>query len=130
MTSQILAIFYLNDLDHYIKEKLHIKYYVRYQDDFILFHQSKEYLRFCLEEIDKFVQKEKLTLNKKTRIYNSNNNYIYLGRNKYGTYAKHRYVKRRLKKARYLYDSGVIDLINMVSILQSYDYLTGSKIIY
>lgn len=32
MTSQILAIFYLNDLDHFIKEKLKIKYYVRYQD--------------------------------------------------------------------------------------------------
>ena len=128
MTSQILAIFYLNDLDHYIKEKLHIKYYIRYQDDFILFHQSKEYLRFCLEEIDKFVRKEKLTLNKKTRIYNSNNNFIYLGRNKYGRYAKYRYVKRRLKKARYLYNSGAIDLINMVSILQSYDYLTGGKI--
>ena len=128
MTSQILAIFYLNDLEHYIKEKLHIKYYIRYQDDFILFHQSKEYLEFCLQEIDKFVQNEKLTLNKKTRIYNSNNNFIYLGRNKYGRYAKYGYVKRRLKKARYLYNSGVIDLINMVSILQSYDYLTGGKI--
>lgn len=32
MTSQALAIFYLNDLDHFIKEKLQIKYYVRYQD--------------------------------------------------------------------------------------------------
>lgn len=32
MTSQILAIFYLNDLDHFIKEKLKIKYFVRYQD--------------------------------------------------------------------------------------------------
>lgn len=32
MTSQILAIFYLNDLDHYIKEELKVKYYVRYQD--------------------------------------------------------------------------------------------------
>lgn len=30
MTSQVLAVFYLNDLDHYIKEKLHIKYYVRF----------------------------------------------------------------------------------------------------
>ena len=40
MTSQILAIFYLNDLDHYIKEELKIKYYVRYQDDFLLFHES------------------------------------------------------------------------------------------
>jgi len=32
MTSQILAIFYLNDFDHYVKEQLKIKYYVRYQD--------------------------------------------------------------------------------------------------
>lgn len=32
MTSQVLAIFYLNDLDHFIKETLKIKYYVRYQD--------------------------------------------------------------------------------------------------
>lgn len=32
MTSQTLAVFYLNDLDHYIKEVLKIKYYVRYQD--------------------------------------------------------------------------------------------------
>ena len=46
MTSQVLAIFYLNDLDHYIKEVLKIKYYVRYQDDFLLFHHSKEYLKY------------------------------------------------------------------------------------
>ena len=32
MTSQIFAIFYLNDLDHFIKEKLKIKYYIRYMD--------------------------------------------------------------------------------------------------
>ena len=32
MTSQVLAIFYLNDMDHFIKETLKIKYYVRYQD--------------------------------------------------------------------------------------------------
>lgn len=31
-TSQVFAIFYLNDLDYFIKEKLKIKYYVRYQD--------------------------------------------------------------------------------------------------
>lgn len=32
MTNQILAIFFLNDMDHFIKENLKIKYYVRYQD--------------------------------------------------------------------------------------------------
>ena len=34
--SQILASFYLNDIDYFIKEKLGVKYYVRYVDDFVL----------------------------------------------------------------------------------------------
>ena len=46
MTNQVLAIFYLNDMDHFIKEKLKIKKVIRYQDDFLLFHESKEYLKF------------------------------------------------------------------------------------
>lgn len=33
MSSQFLAILYLNELDHFIKEKLKIKYYIRYMDD-------------------------------------------------------------------------------------------------
>ena len=32
VTSQILAIFYLNRIDHLIKEKLGCKYYIRYMD--------------------------------------------------------------------------------------------------
>ena len=79
MTSQALAIFYLNDMDHFIKEKLRIKYYIRYQDDFCLFHESKQYLRYCFEEIKKFLEKEGLKLNNKTRIYNNKNKYIFLG---------------------------------------------------
>ena len=98
MTSQILAIFYLNDMDHFIKEKLKIKYYIRYQDDFLLFHKSKEYLKYCFSEIKKFVKEEKLKLNKKSRLYKSTNNYIFLGKNKFGKYARYRNVKRRLKK--------------------------------
>jgi hypothetical protein len=74
MTSQILAIFYLNDMDHFIKEKLKIQYYVRYQDDFLLFHPSKKYLQYCLKQITEFLEKEKLQLNKKTRIFKSTNN--------------------------------------------------------
>ena len=85
-------------MDHFIKEKLKIKYYVRYQDDFLLFHQSKEYLKYCLEEIKKFLEKEKLVLNKKTRIYKNTNNFIFLGRDKKGKYKKYRNVKRKIKK--------------------------------
>ena len=52
MTSQIFAIFYLNDLDHFIKEELKIKYYIRYQDDFLLIHEDKEYLAECLQLVE------------------------------------------------------------------------------
>ncbi len=77
MTSQVLAIFYLNDLDHYIKEELKIKYYVRYQDDFLLYHPSKEYLRECLNKIRIFLEKEKLELNRKTRLYSNREKFIF-----------------------------------------------------
>ena len=54
MTSQVLAVFYLNDMDHFIKNELHIKGVIRYQDDFLLFHESKEYLKYCLEQLTIF----------------------------------------------------------------------------
>lgn len=39
---QILGISVLNDLDHFIKEKLKVKYYIRYMDDMILLGSAKE----------------------------------------------------------------------------------------
>ena len=78
-TSQLLAIYYLNELDHYIKEQLHIKYYIRYMDDFILIHHDKEYLKKCLNLINKKLSYLKLSLNKKTQIYNLKSGVIFLG---------------------------------------------------
>lgn len=43
-TSQWFANFYLQDLDHFIKEQLHIKYYVRYMDDMVLFSTTRKNL--------------------------------------------------------------------------------------
>lgn len=76
---QTIGILYLNELDHYIKEQLHIKYYIRYMDDGILFHESKEYLQYCLKEITKIVLKYKLELNSKTMIISSNCGFNFLG---------------------------------------------------
>lgn len=78
-TSQLLAIYYLNELDHYIKEQLHIKYYVRYMDDFILIHHDKEYLKKCLNLINKKLSYLKLSFNKKTQIYNLKSGVNFLG---------------------------------------------------
>ena len=130
MTSQILAIFYLNDLDHFIKETLKIKYYVRYQDDFLLFHQSKDYLKYCLEEIRKFLLKEKLELNTKTRIYKNTNNFLFLGRNCHGKYARYRSVKRKLKHKFYLYKNNYIPLNSFISSLICYEGLCQKQDIF
>lgn len=126
MSSQTLAVFYLNDFDHFVKETLKIKYYVRYQDDFLLFHQSKNYLKYCLNEIDIFLKNEDLTLNKKTRIYKNTNNFIFLGRDRNGKYAKYRTVKRRLKKKKYLYENKKISLASYASSILSYKNLLNS----
>lgn len=79
-TSQWLAVYYLNKLDHLIKEKLHIKYYGRYMDDFYLVHESKEYLEYCLKVIEKFVESVlKMKLNPKTHIHPFTQGICFLG---------------------------------------------------
>lgn len=61
LTSQFFANVYLNELDYFIKHVLRVKYYIRYVDDFVLFHESEEQLRIWKKEIDKFLG-EKLKL--------------------------------------------------------------------
>ena len=120
MTSQILGIYYLNEMDHYIKEELKIKYYVRYQDDFILLHNDKDYLRECLNKIKIFLKKEKLELNNKTRIYKSTNNITFLGRNKYNKSVKYRSKLRKLKYKKHLHEIGKINLNNYLNSYLNY----------
>ena len=52
-TSQWLANWYLQGLDHYIKEELHAKFYPRYMDDMVIFGSNKKELhktRILIEE--------------------------------------------------------------------------------
>ncbi len=77
---QIAGIAFLGPLDHFIKEKLHIKYYLRYMDDFILLHRSKPYLDYCKERIAKFLSKIGMRLHPaKTRIYEATKGIAFLG---------------------------------------------------
>lgn len=67
--SQIDALMVASPLDHFIKEKLHIRYYGRYMDDFYLIHEDREYLKYCLKEIQKKCAEYGFVLNaKKTRL--------------------------------------------------------------
>jgi len=79
-TSQWFGLIYLDDLDRFIKEKLGIKFYVRYMDDIILVHHDKKYLKHCKTEIIRFVgEKLKLTFNKKTQIIQLRDGIDFLG---------------------------------------------------
>jgi len=56
LTSQLFGNVYLNDFDHFIKYNLRIKYYGRYVDDMVLVHQDKEYLRFIIPKLKKYLR--------------------------------------------------------------------------
>ena len=52
----MFANIYLNEVDQYIKHKLHIKYYCRYLDDSILMVESKKEAKETLIKIKKFLK--------------------------------------------------------------------------
>jgi len=65
MTSQFFANVYLNELDYFVKHDLKIKYYLRYVDDFVIFHKNRNTLEEWKKEINHFLYNElKLELHK------------------------------------------------------------------
>lgn len=79
-TSQWFALYYLDEVDRLIKEKLHIKYYSRYMDDMILIHHDKVYLKYCLTQIKYLLENSlNLSLNNKTKISHIHEGVEYLG---------------------------------------------------
>lgn len=77
---QIAGISALNPLDHYIKEQLHIRLYIRYMDDFILIHEDRSYLEECMKKIIRKLEECRFEVNpKKTRIFPINEGIMFLG---------------------------------------------------
>lgn len=80
-TSQAFGLIYLYEFNHYLKERLHLKYVINYMDDFIIIHEDKDYLKLCLKQIRQYLFNNlKLELNeKKTRIDSIKNGIDFLG---------------------------------------------------
>ena len=95
-TSQWFANIYLNELDHYIKEDLKIKYYVRYMDDFICLCKTKEECKDNLFKIKKFLNDNlNLELNHKSRYYPSSMGINFCG---FRIYENYRLLRNRYKR--------------------------------
>lgn len=118
-TSSWFALYYLDGLDRIIKERLQLKYYSRYMDDGIILHNDRDYLRYCLEQMTVYVEKErKLSFNQKTQIVPMSQGVDYLGFHFYLTdtgkvirklrTSNKKRMKRKLKRFRHAYREGKI----------------------
>ena len=54
--SQYGGNFYFSEFDHWMKETLHVPYYMRYMDDIVILGHSKEYLHALRRQIDQYFQ--------------------------------------------------------------------------
>ncbi|WP_413174485.1 reverse transcriptase domain-containing protein [Anabaena azotica] len=62
LTSQFFANIYLNGFDHFVKEDLRAKKYVRYVDDFALFADDKEFLADARKAIENYLARLRLKI--------------------------------------------------------------------
>lgn len=95
-TSQFFANIYLNELDHYVKRDLKVKYYFRYMDDFILLLPTKKECIIAKNRIKKFLHENlKLSLNNKSRYYPYKMGVNFCG---YRIFTTHRLLRLNSKK--------------------------------
>jgi len=79
LTSQLFANIFGNILDSFVKNKLRVKYYLRYMDNFVILGHNKQILTRLLAQINEFMGTIKLQLNPKTRIFPSKLGIPFLG---------------------------------------------------
>lgn len=76
--SQFFANIYLNQIDHWIKEVLHIKYYYRYCDDIVILDTSSKHLYKTYRQISQKLSFIKLKL-KKPKLFHTNVGVDFIG---------------------------------------------------
>ncbi len=98
LTSQFFANIYLNELDHFVKQTLKVKYYLRYVDDFVILHRSPIVLQQWKEQIASFLNQELLLAlhPDKSKIIPLSKGIEFLG---FKLFFHHRLLKQRNKRA-------------------------------
>ncbi|MEK6859016.1 MAG: RNA-directed DNA polymerase [Nanoarchaeota archaeon] len=117
LTSQFFANVYLHELDFYVKHVLKAKYYIRYVDDFVLMHRSKEQLECWKELINRFLSEQlKLTLHpNKSRIIPLSEGIDFVGfRNFYKYLLLRKRNIRNMERKIHHYREGRIDFSSLV----------------
>ena len=118
-SSQWFANFYLSCFDHFVKEVLRVKYYIRYMDDWIAIVETKSEANDILDKMKEFLWDElELKTNDKTQIFPIKNGVDFLGFQTYITESgkvirrlrrdSKEKMKKKLRKFKKLYKKGKI----------------------
>jgi len=97
LTSQLFVNIFMNEFDQFAKRRLKTKYYIRYADDFVILHESKNYLENLILEISEFLETRlRLSLNpKKVSIKTFSSGVDFLG---WVNFSRHRVLRTTTKK--------------------------------
>ncbi len=126
LTNQLMAIFYLNDIDHIIKEELNCSRYIRYMDDLYLISDDKGYLECCFDRINDELNRIELNINNKSGIYRLKEGVSFLGytytltSNKLLVRYDNNTIRRIDKKLKYLFDNDFNSYYSSISSYKGY----------
>ena len=77
--SQTSAVFVVNPIDHYFKDRLRVKCYAHYADDGYIISADMDFLRECLRQFRALAEELGLTLNEnKTKIVRLTHQFTFL----------------------------------------------------
>lgn len=125
-TSQFFSNLYLNRFDHWIKEKLRMRYYIRYVDDFVILDNSKKKLHSLIPVIEEKLNAIGLELHpKKRNVFPVTEGCNFMG---YIIWPYHRRLRpsngyrfqRKLKNMAFLYREGKMDYESILSSIMSW----------
>lgn len=68
-TSQWFANFFLQDFDHFVKEQLHIKYFIRYVDDLVMLGPNKRKLHRARKAISQYLHNHHLSVKSNWQVF-------------------------------------------------------------
>lgn len=127
LTSQFLANFFLDSLDHFVKEKLQIKKYLRYVDDFALFSDHREILVQAREKIEEHLTALRLKIHPiKTQIFETRCGANFVGFRVFPERIRVRNDnlrrgRKRLKQMQKDYQEGTLSLEKLKERMQSWE---------
>lgn len=129
-TSQWFANYYLQDLDHFIKEDLKVPYYVRYMDDMLLFYRNKKELHKIKNRIEEYLKFEELKLKENWQLFKVDSRPIdFIGYRFYRNYTTIRKsnflrIKRRIKR---IYKKGKLNYKDATAVISYYGWIKHSN---